>query len=294
MDHRDFLRSVPAGDRNRLLTLSDRPGLWRLAGHLGVIAGLAVWVGAALPLWPLAMLPLGVTLAFLFTLQHECTHRTPFATPWLNEAVGHLTGVLIAQPFLWFRAFHMAHHRFTNDPENDPELEGAKPEGWSALVWHLAGLDYWRSKLATLARNGFGRMGYPYLPLRQVTGIRAEARAMIALYFGVAIFSVVVSPILLWIWLLPLAIGFPALRLYLLAEHGRCPAVADMFNNTRTTFTNRIVRFLAWNMPYHAEHHTWPQVPFHKLPDLHELTRPHLKRTSDSYVRFTRDYVKEF
>ena len=66
-----------------------------------------------------------------------------------------------------------------------------------------------------------------------------------------------------------------------------------MFENTRTTFTNRAIRFLAWNMPYHAEHHAYPAVPFYKLPDFHELARAELKTTSDGYARFHQSYVKE-
>ena len=78
----------------------------------------------------------------------------------------------------------------------------------------------------------------------------------------------------------------------LMAEHGRCPHVTNMFENTRTTFTNRLVRFLAWNMPFHIEHHTMPTVPFHKLPALNELTREHLKATSNGYSEFHKEYVE--
>ena len=39
-----------------------------------------------------------------------------------------------------------------------------------------------------------------------------------------------------------------------------------MLENSRTTYTNALVRFLAWNMPFHAEHHAWPSIPFHALP----------------------------
>jgi len=87
--------------------------------------------------------------------------------------------------------------------------------------------------------------------------------------------------------------AWPALlRLYLLAEHGRCAFVANMFENTRTTYTNRIIRFLAWNMPYHVEHHTLPQVPFHKLPELHDLMDGRHVVTSDGYAAFTAEYVR--
>jgi len=90
---------------------------------------------------------------------------------------------------------------------------------------------------------------------------------------------------LFWIWLLPVLVGQPFLRFYLLAEHGLCPTVANMFENTRTTFTNSIVRFVAWNMPYHTEHHVYPMVPFHKLPELHRIIQNELINTLEPSQR---------
>lgn len=294
MDHRTFLSSLSPEDRARLTARADGPGVVWLAAHLAVITLLAAGVATGAPFWPLLLPPLGIALAFLFTIEHECTHQTPFATTALNEAAGFLTGFLIVQPFLWFRYFHLAHHRFTNDPERDPELLGKpKPESWAAFAWHLSSLKYWRGKVVLLLQNAFGEIGGDFTPERAKPALRREARIMLTLY-ALALASLVVTPLLFWIWLLPLSLGFPVLRLYLLAEHGRCPAVADMFDNTRTTFTNRIVRFFAWNMPYHAEHHVFPAVPFHRLPELHARAAALLKRTSDGYSGFTREYVAGF
>ncbi len=64
-----------------------------------------------------------------------------------------------------------------------------------------------------------------------------------------------------------------------------------MFENTRTTFTTALMRFLAWNMPYHVEHHVYPQVPFYKLPALHLRIREELQVTADGYAAFTKDYL---
>mgnify|MGYP002682199864 CR=1 FL=1 len=50
---------------------------------------------------------------------------------------------------------------------------------------------------------------------------------------------------------------------------------------------------VAWNMPFHAEHHALPTVPFHKLPDLHQAVRDHLKTTADGYARFNGDLVAD-
>ena len=60
--------------------------------------------------------------------------------------------------------------------------------------------------------------------------IRREARLLLAIYAGFLVVTLFVSDFLFWAWLVPVALGFPFLRLYLLAEHGRCPAVANMFD----------------------------------------------------------------
>ena len=74
-------------------------------------------------------------------------------------------------------------------------------------------------------------------------------------------------------------------------KHGLCPMVANMFDNTRTTYTNRVVRFFAWNMPFHTEHHTYPTVPFHKLPELHDLMQGEIIHRETSYTSFTGKYI---
>jgi fatty acid desaturase len=38
--------------------------------------------------------------------------------------------------------------------------------------------------------------------------------------------------------------------------------------STRTLKLNRFLQFLYWNMNYHVEHHMFPNVPFHALPQL--------------------------
>jgi fatty acid desaturase len=65
-----------------------------------------------------------------------------------------------------------------------------------------------------------------------------------------------------------------------------------MLENTRTTLTNRVVRFIAWNMPYHVEHHAYPSVPFHKLPEFHQHTQAHIKHLDEGYARFNRDFAR--
>jgi fatty acid desaturase len=291
MDHRDWLAALPAAEKAALAERSDRAGLWHLAAHLGLVVGLAALIMAGVPGWWLLCPVLGVVLVFLFTLEHEATHQTPFANLALNECVGRVCGVILLLPFLWFRYFHLAHHRWTNIDGKDPELEGGKPAGWRGWLWHVSGLPYWIAGGRLVWGLARGRVRAGYLPEGAMARMQAEARGMLVVY-ALALGSLWVTDVLIWVWVVPVLLGQPVLRLYLLAEHGDCPRVADMFQNTRTTLTNRVVRFLAWNMPYHTEHHVAPQVPFHRLPALHARMRDELRVTAEGYAAFTRDYLR--
>lgn len=292
MDHRALIAALPDATRARLVARSDAAGLCHLAAHFGTLGLSTAGIAAQVPLWPLLIPVQGILLNFLFTLSHECTHQTPFRSRWINEAVGQLVALLIVLPFTWFRYFHLAHHRYTNDPGRDPELaDRPRPENRAELIIYLTGWRYWAGMLRTLAGTACGRSAADYLPAGRHRRMRREARILICLYV-LALSTLWYSPLLIWAWGLPLLVGQPFLRLYLLAEHGLCPPVASMLENSRTTFTNRLVRALAWNMPYHAEHHAFPNVPFHRLPELHRWTRAHLKSTSPGYVRFSREYLK--
>ncbi|MEM9146725.1 MAG: fatty acid desaturase [Pseudomonadota bacterium] len=295
VDHRRFLASLEPEARRALSTLSDRAGLGYLVPHLAAIGGLAALVAEGVAGWPLLLLPLGILQVFLFCPLHETTHRTAFRSPWLNSAVAHLAGLLLLIPPTWFRYFHFAHHRHTQDPAQDPELARPKPVSLGAYAWHVSGLPYWRSQITTLVRNAAGGCNAAFVPESARRRVQAEAVFMLAAYAGLVGGSLwLTTPFLLWIWIVPVVIGQPALRLYLLAEHGRCPPVANMFENTRTTFTSWLVRRLAWNMPFHAEHHSMPTVPFHRLADLHARVRPHLCQTERGYVAFQRRYLAGF
>lgn len=292
IDHRDVIASLTNEERGRLTGKSNGPGLFQFACHLGAIVILGALIAARVPFWPVLMLPQGILIVFLFTLLHETVHRTAFETQWLNDAVARFCSLAIALPADWFRYFHFAHHRYTQDPDNDPELAFPKPETMRQYIIHVSGLPVWLGHFKTLWTNATGRCRDSYVPPKGLPKVRTEARAMIAFYAVVLLVCLYFrSTLLLYVWILPAVLGQPFLRLYLLAEHGRCPFVANMLENTRTTFTNWFVRRLAWNMPFHAEHHAYPGVPFHQLPAFHVLIERHLKVTEAGYVSFHEKYI---
>ena len=293
LNHQQLIASLSDTEREAFTRKSDWPGLFHFSSIIIVLAITSSCISLALPGWQFALVFQGITLVFLFTLLHETSHFTAFKTRRLNTILGWFCALIIFLPPAWFRYFHLAHHRHTNDPEKDPELANEKPQNWSGFLWAVSGIPVWRFHIRTIFQNAFTDFHYDYLPDRRKPEIRTEARAMIAIYslsFSLAVYFNLTE--IVWLWLLPLAVGQPFLRLYLMAEHGRCPHVANMLENTRTTFTNRLVRWLAWNMPYHTEHHVYPSVPFHQLPKFHEVAKKHLRVTANSYTAFHKETIE--
>ncbi len=288
---RDALDRATLADLSRK---SDAAGLQRLAGHFAAIlcaAALVDAAGAALWLKIPAMLLLGFTLATLFAPMHECVHATPFASRRLNRIVGWGTGAAVGWNATYYRRFHAWHHRYTQDPDNDPELAIPKPRTRGQYLKRLSGLPYYRMQMATLLRCAAGRIGHlPFIPARGVAEIQRSARLQIALYGAIAIASVALqSWAALTYWLLPMLMAQPLMRVILLAEHTGCAETSDGLTNTRTTLASWPVRFLMWNMPFHAEHHLYPSAPFHALPRAHGLLKARLACVSESYAAAHRD-----
>ena len=189
--------------------------------------------------------------------------------------VARLCGLVLLLPTDWFRYFHFAHHRHTHDPQRDPELAGAPADTLAAHLKTFSGLPVWWLHVKTLLLNAVwcgslclcSRGGAGKNPPRSAPDAGVLSQPYRHQYRRIEHAAADGLELSRWCW------GQPFLRLYLMAEHGGCPQVANMLENSRTTYTNRIIRKLAWNMPYHAEHHTLPAVPFHKLPQFHQLTR---------------------
>ena len=285
---------LPAEVIKRLTERSNARGLLQLAGHLGLLlmAGIAMQASRD-SIWFLLTLPVyALVLIFLFAPLHETIHYTVFKSRWLNNAVAAPIGFLLLLPFQAFRVFHYVHHRHTQNPERDPELMDMKPLQ-DRYWWYLSGLPTWWQSFQAIWQHATVGVHEPYIEARHHAMIIKEARMHLAGYGVLLLLSLVFSNAFLWwFWILPALVGQPMLRLYLLAEHSGCDYGPNMLENSRTTYTVPWLNFLAWNMPYHAEHHYLASVPFHALPALHAYTGQHVKYRGDGYYRVNREIAE--
>ncbi|HSZ92795.1 MAG TPA: fatty acid desaturase, partial [Acetobacteraceae bacterium] len=192
--------------------------------------------------------------------------------------------------------FHFAHHRHTQIAGQDPELDMAAPDDLGAYVRRILGVPYWRLRLLVISDCWRGDLSrYPYVSPQAAPAIIRSVRAMSGVLVGGSVASVLLfgwaTPFVFWI--LPQLLCQPFLRAYVLSEHTGCSMDRNGLTNTRTTLTNRAVRLLMWNMPFHAEHHLYPSIPFHRLPDAHVAICDRLGFVQHGYVRWNMLMVRK-
>jgi fatty acid desaturase len=294
---RQLARMVAAETMRPLYARTDRHAVALLAAHLGALA-----VSAALVWWSVgswwvvpAVVVEGVVLVHLFALAHECAHRTAFRTRRWNDAAAWLAAVAVCLPPRFFRVEHTAHHAHTQDAGRDPQLI-TLPATLGRYAWLVVGGPYWWYTVRTMAVHGRGGLlphETAFVPDGERAPVVREARVLLGVYALVGVVSVgTASALVVWLWLLPRLVGEPFMRVARLSEHAGRPRTRRITENTRTLRVPRPLRLLAWNMPYHAEHHAAPSVPFHALPRLHAEFGPHVAGRPGGYLAAQADIVR--
>lgn len=259
----------------RLKALSRRSnakGLMQTAAHLGAIALTTVGLAQAWgTLWAIPLFLLhGILLNFLYAAQHELSHWTVFESRPLNDLFGRIFGFVTFFPRDYDRFQHFAHHRHTQDWEKDAELLTRGPYRLVPYLLYFFGLTYWTGRWQRIARHAAGIAPEPFLTEAQRPIVIREARAHVAGYAAIAVLAILLqSWIPLLYWLAPMLVTKVVHQLQNTIEHAGLTHAPDTTVNTRTVRTIAPMRWLAWNMQYHAAHHTFPGVPFHALPQLH-------------------------
>jgi fatty acid desaturase len=278
-----------------LLPLNQRSnlfGAYQLTMHLIVIAVSGyVWATATGWLAGLSLIIYGASLAFMFCPLHECVHRTAFASVRVNEAIAWLAGIFSFYNSTYYRRYHKWHHRYTRIHGKDPELDDPEPTTLSQYLQQISGIPWWIGKVKGHFKVALGRLDDCYfLPESAHAETIRSVRLQLAVYAAIGLLTAAVGhPLfLLTYWLLPLAVGQPFLRFVLFAEHTGCTYGDNALTNTRTTLTLWPLKLLMWNMPYHAEHHLYPSIPFHALPAAHQQLKNKFSHVDAGYLRVNR------
>ena len=218
-----------------------------LVMYLLLLGSFVLYQTAPQPLW-LHMLLSTVGLHLAFTVWHEAAHRNVSPRGWVNDVVGVVGMFPYMTPFFMQKWIHMQHHTRLNERE-DPNLIYADGPFWKLPLRYPRALRYAKQTLASDPRSRGQRIS-------DALGIGA----LIAVY-GAAWWAGVLLDVVL-LWFVPLVIAKLVMDWYInYVPHVGLPA--HRFRGTR-------VLDVAWLTPlvlghnYHAIHHLWPAIPWHR------------------------------
>jgi fatty acid desaturase len=279
-----FKPTVARKRLKELMRRDDRPALRDTAIWLGAMVGCAS-AGAALWGSPAAA-PFLLAHGVLYgsggdSRWHECGHGTPFRTPWMNAVVYQLGSfMMMRDPTVW-RWSHTRHHTDTLIVGRDPEIVAMRPARLARILANFFGLVDVPLAFRDMVIHASGRLHdeeRTFIPESERPKVARNARIWLGVYAAVGATAAATGS-----WLPVVIVGGPRVYgtfmhvVYGLTQHaGMGEDVTDHRLNTRTVRMNRINRFLYWNMNYHVEHHLFPMVPYHRLPELHEEIKDEL------------------
>ena len=237
--------------------------------------------------WLIAVMIVGTRQLGLAILMHEAAHGGLHTSQKVNEFVGQwLCAVPVGASLAGYRAYHLKHHRYTQQPE-DPDLGLSAPfpiskDSFGRKVFRdLTGQTFFKQR-SPLVMELF-RTAQPAVTethddetenfltsgaQAMVNFLGVNALLFVLFYFagaGIWFFGV---------WVVAMATWFPLVtRVRNIAEHACTSTGPDPFSHARTTHANFIERALIapyW-VNYHAEHHLFMYLPCYRLPEAHRL-----------------------
>lgn len=209
---------------------------------------------------------------------HESSHGTAFKTDWMNNALYEVASFMVFRQSTVWRWSHARHHSDTIIRGRDPEISVKRPPKSIQFVKTFLGLGGGIPELKRMFLHASGTIDpevTTYVPESEHGKVILKARIYLAIYAFVIVLSIVNQSVLPLMFVgFPLIFGNWLMPIYGITQHaGLQENVLDHRLNCRTVYMNRIHRFLYWNMNYHVEHHMYPLVPYHALPQLHEIIK---------------------
>ncbi len=241
-----------------------------------VIASSAAAVSGLWPYWA-AMLLNSYMFLILFMGVHEALHDAicgdDRSWKWMNDGVGWVCGVVTLIPYRGYDRTHMVHHRYTNDPEKDPDY-WCKANGLPEAILKALTLKFYYIKTVFRLRldkqPGGGRRAW----ISNAHDLVPVA-IIIAGFWGGWAYEVFM------IWLAPAILNIVYISIFFNWLPHRPHTVQQRYRDSAVFLLPRPVHWLATRadmfQTYHLMHHLFPRMPFYRLEQAFHEMRPLLE-----------------
>ena len=293
--------TVDKKELKALMRRNDRTGILYLLGWFGLMTLSGTAVMQSIGSWwvvPALLLHSVFFAVPAYAFSHECAHGTAFRTRRLNEAVFWITSLLYFEEPLHRRYSHASHHTHTWIEKEDAQMPyAAIPLSLWGWIEEVLGFGLYWHQIKMFIAHSAGRFSDEVrrvTPVSELPRMKRSTRICLAAYIVLAAVSVYSG----WLWLLflivlPRVIGGPAMNMFILMQHVEMAEnQPNIVKSTRSFDTNWFGRFLYCNMNFHIEHHLYPTVPFHALPDLSAKLAEQLPGPDPGFVRTNWEVLK--
>ncbi|KAF0810881.1 fatty acid desaturase [Alcanivorax sp. S71-1-4] len=235
------------------------------------VATLGLFTGAALPAWA-AYLSVAVLTYMAYTPLHEAAHGNIHgqydSRKWINDLCGYLVAPIIAIPYASHRLEHFAHHRYTNQPEKDPDfMVSGMQRGLVAVV--TTGLRFLWIQNTFFLKHGWHNASATE---RFIYGMELT----VSLGWRMAFIALVNQPGTIAVVLLGYYTG-ALFTAYWFAYRPHHPyKTSERYRNTNSLIMPSWMKPVEWfwlGQNLHSIHHLFPRVPFYRYHALHRDIR---------------------
>ncbi len=244
---------------------------------LGLVLGtsylttVAMSLAGSMSLWLAA--PLVALVTYLsYTILHESVHGSIGGNHpslrWLNKAMGYVAAWITMIPLTAHRYEHMAHHRYANDEQRDPDFHmGSMRDSLLAPV--LAAVRAWISQFTYYAKHRWADA-----PPRQNVVLCLEVAAALFPRLAVILAGYWVEGLALFVlaWMIGAIILIYSFAYIVHRPHDQIGRYLDTATilPPESAPLRSAVNWLWMFQNYHSIHHLFPRVPFYKYAALYE------------------------
>lgn len=228
-------------------------------------------LAGVLSLW-IAVPVVAVVTYLSYTILHEAVHGSiggnERSLRWLNKAMGYMAAWITMIPFTAHRYEHMAHHRYANDEERDPDFHmGSMRDSLLAPV--RAALQAWVSQFIYYAKHRWADA-----PPRQNLALCVEVAAALLPRLAVILAGYWVEGLALFVlaWIIGAIILIYLFAYVVHRPHeqvGRYVDTATVLPPDAPALRTGL-NWLWMFQNYHSIHHLFPRVPFYKYAALYD------------------------
>jgi len=222
---------------------------------------------------------LGITLSFCdqTAVAHEFQHNNVFTSRKLNELIYKILMFYSFTNWIYNKISHNNHHKYPLFEDKDDEFPFEKLDLLSLFQLLTFNFIIFFRRIRVLFLNSLEI--FPTTNTNKSSSIIIKDKIkncarfiLIGHFFLICLFYYNNNlHLYLIITLSQFVFNFLKDIIVRSQHYGLKHNTNNVLENTRSLETNRIIKFLYWNVNYHVEHHLYASVPFYNLPKLRKI-----------------------